>query len=73
MVKKLAEVRRPGFNPWVRKTPWKREWLLMPVFLPGQSHGQRSLAGYSPWGHKEADTTDRLIAATPVSSQGTAG
>ena len=44
---------------WVGKIPWRREWLLTPVFLPGDSHGQRSLAGYSPWGHKESDTTER--------------
>jgi len=43
---------RYEFNPWVRKIPWRREWLPTPVFLPGESHGQRSLAGYSPWGHK---------------------
>jgi len=39
----------PGFDPWVRKVPWIREWLPTPVFLPGEFHGQRSLAGYSPW------------------------
>ena len=44
--------RRPGFDPWVRKIPWRRKWQSIPVFLPGESHGQRSLAGYSPWGHK---------------------
>ena len=38
----------------------RREWLPTPVFLPGESHGQRSLAGYSPWGHKESDTTEQL-------------
>ena len=42
--------RRLGFNPWVGKIPWRRTWLSTPVFLPGESHGQRSLAGYSPWG-----------------------
>ena len=52
--------RRPGFNPWVRKFPWRRKWQLTPVFLPEESHGQRNLAGYSPWGHKESDTTERL-------------
>ena len=45
--------RRPRFNPWVRKIPWRRKWLPTEVFLPGESHGQRSLAGYSPWGHKK--------------------
>ena len=46
------QCRRPGFNSWVRKIPWRRKWQPTPVFLPGKSHGQRSLAGYSPWGHK---------------------
>ena len=43
-------------EPWVRKIPWRRKWQPTPVFLPGKSHGQRSLAGYSLWGHKESDT-----------------
>ena len=47
-----------GFHPWVGKIPWKREWQPSSVFLLGKSYGQRSLAGYSPWGHKESDTTD---------------
>ena len=42
--------RRPGFHPWVGKTLWRREWRPSPVFLPGESHGQRSLVGYSLWG-----------------------
>ena len=41
--------RRLGFDPWVRKIPWKREWQPIPVFLPEKSHGQRSLVGYSWW------------------------
>ena len=49
---------RRGFNPWVRKIPWRRKWQPAPVFLPGKSHGQRSLAGYSTWGCKESDTTE---------------
>ena len=49
------------FHPWVRKIPWRWKWLPTPVFLPGESHGQRSLAGYSPWGHKELDTTEQVI------------
>ena len=49
------------FYPWVRKIPWRRAWQPTLVFLPGESHGQRSLAGYSPWGRKESDTTERLI------------
>ena len=40
--------KRHGFNPWVGKIPWRRKWQPTPVFLPGESHGQRSLAGYSP-------------------------
>ena len=40
--------RRLGFNPWVRRIPWRRKWLPIPVFLPGKSHGHRSLAGYIP-------------------------
>ena len=52
------------WETWVRsrdwEDPWRREWLPTPVFLPGESHGQRSLAGYSPWGHKESDMTEWL-------------
>ena len=48
---------RLEFNPWVRKITWRRKCQPTLVFLPGKSHGQRSLAGYSPWGHKESDTT----------------
>ena len=51
------QLRRPGFDPWVRKIPWRREWLPTPVFLSEESLGQRSLADYSPWGHKELDMT----------------
>ena len=51
---------RPGFDPWVRKIPWRRKWQPTPVLLPGKSHRWRSLVGYSPWGHKESDTTERL-------------
>ena len=52
--------RRLGFNPWVRKIPWRRKWQPTPVFLPGKSHGQGSLAGYSLWGRKESDVTEWL-------------
>ena len=48
------------YDPWVGKIPWKREWLPTPVFLSGKSHGQRSLAGYSPWGCKQLDVTGQL-------------
>ena len=52
MVKNPPTMRenKPGFDPWAGKIPWKREQLPTPVFWPGESHGQRSLAGYSPWG-----------------------
>ena len=52
MVKNLPAMWEiPGFNPW------RRKWQPIPVFLPRKFHGQRSLAGYSPWGHKELDMT----------------
>jgi len=57
MVRNL-QCRRPGFHPWVGKIPWRREWLLTPVFLPGKSHGQRSLVGYNPWGCKDSDIAE---------------
>ena len=47
------QCRRPGFCPWVRKIPYRREWQPTPVFLPGELHGQRSLVGYIPRGCKE--------------------
>ena len=43
---------RCRFDTWVRKIPWRRAWQPTPVFLPGESHGQRSLVGYSSWGHR---------------------
>ena len=60
--------KRHGFYPWIRKIPWRRKWHPTPVFFPGESHGQRSLAGYSPWslagyspwGRKESDMTEQL-------------
>ena len=53
--------RRCRFDPWIGKIPWKRKCLPTPVYLPGKSHGQRSLAGYSPRGRKELNTAERLI------------
>ena len=50
--------KRPGFNLWVGKSPRRRAWQPTPVFLPGKSHVQRSLGGYSPWGCKESDMTE---------------
>ena len=54
-VNNLTTMRRPGFNPWVGKTPWRREQLPTPVFWPGESHRL-----YSPWGRQESDMTERL-------------
>ena len=45
--------------------PWRRKWQPTPVFSPGESHGQRSLVGYSPWGHKELDRTEQLNTHMP--------
>ena len=59
-VKNLPEIQETQFNSWVRKIPWRRNWLFTPVFLPGESHGPRRLVGYSPQGHKESDTTEQL-------------
>jgi len=53
-----GDCQRLWLDPWVGKIPWRREWQPTPVFLPGESHGWRSLAGYSPWGRKESDTTE---------------
>ena len=50
--------KRHQFDPWVGKIVWRRNWQPTPVVLPGKSHGQRSVVGYSPWGRKELDTTE---------------
>ena len=55
--------RDQGFDPWAGKIPWRRNWQHTPVFLPGEPREQRSLAGYSSWGHKELDMTEQLIHA----------
>ena len=51
--------KRRGFNPWVKKIPWRRKWQPSPVFLSEKFHGWRSLTEYSPWGHKESDMTEQ--------------
>ena len=58
-----------GFDPWVGKIPWGRKWLPTPVFLPGESQEQRSLADYSSWGHKESEMTGQL-SMHPFSGEG---
>ena len=50
--------KRRRFDPWVKKTPWRRKWQPTPVFLPEKPHGQRSLEGFSPRGRRELDTTE---------------
>ena len=50
--------KRHRFSPWVRKIHWRRAWQPTPVFFPGESHGQRSLVGYSLWDRKESDLTE---------------
>ena len=50
--------KRRRLDPWVGKIPWRRAWQPTPAFLPGEPHGQRSLAGYSPWAPKDSDTTE---------------
>ena len=57
MVKNLPAMQETVSIPMSGKSPWRRAWQPTPVFLPGEFHGQRSLVGYSPWGHKELDTT----------------
>ena len=53
-----GDIKRHGLNPWVGRTPWRREWQPTPAFLPGGSHGQRSLMDNSSWGCKELDMTE---------------
>jgi len=60
VAQRLKQCGGPEFNPWVRKIPWRRKWQPTPAFLPGESHGWKSLVGYSPRGCKELDTTERL-------------
>ena len=58
MVKDLSAIGRPGFDLWAGKIPWRRVWQPTPVFLPGESQGQRSSVGYSPENHTELHTTE---------------
>ena len=60
MVTNLLAMQETRSKFWVGKIPWRREWQPTPVFFPGETRGQRSLAGYSPWGCKESDMTERL-------------
>ena len=65
LIKNLPSIRRPGFDPWVRKIPWRRERLPIPVFWPREFHGQ-----YSPWGCKESDTIEQLSLSLSCGSDG---
>ena len=62
----MQESKSCRFDPWAVKIPWRRAWQPTPVSLPGESHGQRSLVGYSPWGCKELD----MIEATSMHAKG---
>ena len=53
-----GDIKRRDFDPWLGKIPCRRKWQPTPVFLPGESHGQKSLAGYSPWSCKKSDMTE---------------
>ena len=58
MLKNLPAMPETWFDLWEGKIPWRKKSLPTPLFLPGEFHGQMSLAGYSPWGHTELDTTE---------------
>ena len=58
--------KRYGFDPRVGRIPWRRKWQPPPVFVPGKPHGQTSLVGYGPWGHKGSDTTACSRASPPI-------
>ena len=62
-----GDTRDTGSIPGLARSPWSRRWQFTPIFFPGKSHGQRSLVGYSPWGHKESDATEHTH--MPVVSQ----
>jgi len=64
----MQETQETWFNPWVGKIPWRRKWQPTPVFLPGKFHGERSLAGYGPWDHKESDTIEHTHTQSTVVS-----
>ena len=63
--RQCRQCKRPKFDPWVEKIPWRMKWQPAPVFMPGESHGQRNLVGNRPWGLTELDTHTHV----PVSCQ----
>jgi len=60
MVKNLPAIKETWVQNQLRMIPWRGEWQHTPVLLPGESHEQRRLAGYSPWGHKLSNMTEQL-------------
>ena len=68
-----CQCRSLWLNPWGGNMPRRRKWQPTPVFLPEKSHGQRSLVGYSPWGRKELDTTERLTLSLSGRTKGSTG
>ena len=65
----VGDIKRFGPDPWARKIPWRRAWQSTSAFLPRESHGQRSLVGYSPWGHKELAMTKAISTALHMNSE----
>ena len=66
-----SRCKRLRFDCWFGKVPWRRKWQSTPVFLPGKFHGQRRLAGNSPWARKETDMTEQQNTHTQLAFQGT--
>ena len=66
-VKRLSTIWETWVQSLGQEVPWRRKWQSTPVPLPGKSHGQKSLVGYSPWGRKESDMTER---SSPYTLQG---
>ena len=60
MVKNLPAIQETWVQSLGQEDPWRREWQPIPIFLPGEFHEQRNLAGYNPWGRRESDTTEQL-------------
>ena len=69
MVKNLPAMQETWVRSLGQEDPWRRECLSTPVFLPGESSGLRSQAGYSPWGHKESDITEQLTLAAAAAAK----
>ena len=63
-------LKRSVFDHWIGKIPWRRAWQPSAVFLPGEFDGQRSPVGYSPWGGKESDTTERPTLSFSIGKKG---